>query len=124
MSRPKATNRSRRLRKKLFLDEFAVHGFEVSCRIDFPSAAAADAFMDDFIGLIESRALCFGGAVSHRGGLDGFVTSAHRYGSATEADRRRVGQWLDAWPEVSAVRVGALTDACYGHFGPRPRVRG
>lgn len=102
--------RSRRLRKKLHLDEFKELGFYVEIEFKEPLAGAVGkelliAFVE---GAIESRGLIYGG------GLEcGFVCKAGG-GSATEEDRSAVQQWLLARSEFASVTVQELTDAWYG----------
>ena len=80
-------NRTRRLRKKLYLDEFAILGFEFSCKIDLSSEADYDQFFEGFADLIDSRDL-FVGIDGDDGLFEGFVTAGERYGSASEEDRK------------------------------------
>lgn len=101
--------RSRRLRKKLHVDEFQEFGFEVS--FQFQPGLPQDTisrFWDDFIAeAIERNGLAYGG------GTEGFV-SLWKHGSAIEAHREQVRSWLSVRPELSSVEVGALVDA----YGP------
>ncbi len=87
--------RSRRLRKKLYLDEFAVFGFECDCKIDVEIGADFDAFIDDFVDFLDSRKLIAGGGGSPDD-FAMFVMSAARYESATEADLEAVKNWLNS----------------------------
>ena len=73
MKLDKIDNKNRRLRKKLFLGEFAILGFEISCETDINDFDRYDAFVDEFIDYIDGLNLCFGG-----GGLElfeGFLCS-------------------------------------------------
>lgn len=45
---------------------------------------------------------------------EGSVTSADRYGNATEEDRSALQALLDSSDIVSEVKVGELVDAFYG----------
>ncbi len=99
--------RSRRLRKKLHVDEFRELGFHL--RFAFaeevdPLARLRvwDAFL---VEAIEARGLTYGGAET------GFVAAER--GSATEDDRRHVRDWLATRVEAVAVEVGPLVDAWY-----------
>lgn len=102
--------RSRRLRKKLHLDEFKELGFYVKTKLKVPLAGTPEeelliAFVE---GVIESRGLIYGG------GLEcGFVCKADG-GSATEEDRSAVQQWLQARSAFTSVTVQELIDAWYG----------
>ena len=100
-----------RLRKKLYLGEFAILGFEVSCKTSITDFDQYDVFIDEFIDFIDSIGLCFGG-----GGLElfeGFLCSIERYRSVTEAEQLQVAQWLEARAEVTKVEVSELIDANY-----------
>jgi len=111
MKLDKIDNKSRRIRKKLFLGEFAILGFEISCETDIKDFDRYDAFVDDFIDYIDGLGLCFGG-----GGLElfeGFLCSIDRYGSTTEEQKAQVIAWLEARPEVKNAKAGNLVDANY-----------
>ncbi|PHX04089.1 YggL family protein [Vibrio splendidus] len=111
MKLDKIENKNRRLRKKLYLGEFAILGFEVSCTTSIADFDQYDVFIDEFIDFIDSIGLCFGG-----GGLElfeGFLYSIERYRSVTEAEQLQVAQWLEARAEVSKVEVSELIDANY-----------
>ncbi|WP_319534693.1 50S ribosome-binding protein YggL [uncultured Vibrio sp.] len=104
-------NKSRRIRKKLFLGEFAILGFEISCETDINDFDRYEVFVDDFVDYIAGLGLCFGG-----GGLElfeGFLCSTDRYGNATEEQKAQVLAWLEARPEVKSAQVGELVDANY-----------
>lgn len=102
-------NRSRRLRKKLHLDEFQQLGFEVSITLK-PNLGIddLDRFLDEFIlDAIEENDLAFGGGTDY-----GFITTWKR-GSASEAHRTIVENWLNQRQEVVSVTLGPLVDAWY-----------
>lgn len=108
-----AKNRNRRLRKKLYVDEFQILGFEFSSKLAFASEEEFYAFFDQFIDLIEHRNLCMGGG----GGpeeFSGFITSEARYGSATKEDQQAVETWLKSHSCVSDVKISELVDGIYG----------
>ena len=100
--------RSRRLRKKLYLDEFAILGFEFSCKIAEVSEEDYDAFADQ----AEKRDL-FVSIDGEEHQFEGFVTAGNRYGSASEDDRKAMEETLAAFSIVSDVVVGPLVDAFY-----------
>lgn len=106
--------RSRRLRKKLRLGDFQQLGFEVSITLK-PNLGVddLDRFLDEFIlDAIEKNDLAFGG------GTDcGFVTTWKR-GSASEAHRTIVENWLNRRQDVVSVTLGPLVDAWYPEAGP------
>jgi uncharacterized protein len=101
--------RSRRLRKKLRLGEFQQLGFEIAITLK-PNLGIddLDRFLDEFIfDAIEKNELAFGG------GTDcGFITTWKR-GSASEAHRTIVENWLSRRQEVVSVTLGTLVDAWY-----------
>ncbi len=103
----------RRLRKKLYLEEFAVLGFEFSCKLNEGASLNSDAFFDALIDLISSRNLMIdgGGSVNE---FAGYVSSDKRYGSATEEDIAALKAWLESLDGVEEIKVTGLTDVCYG----------
>jgi len=105
---PRASrHRSRRLRKKLHIEEFREAGFHVDFVLTVEPGVASHRFWDDFLAeAIEAHALTCGGAHPC------FVTPER--GSAAEAHRRIVRDWLAARPEVTRATVGGLVDAWYG----------
>ncbi|MDA0127839.1 50S ribosome-binding protein YggL [Vibrio sp. MarTm2] len=107
----KLDNKKRRILKKLYLGEFAMLGFEISCETTITDFDSYDAFVDDFIDYIDSLGLCFGG-----GGLEhfeGFLCAQKRYIDATEEQKAQVIAWLKARGEVKAVESSELLDANY-----------
>jgi uncharacterized protein YggL (DUF469 family) len=106
---PPVRRRSKRLRKKLRIEEFKEDGFAVGFRLSSNlSPKSKDEFWSAFMRLIESRGLAFGG------GEEGYVTKFGR-GSATEEERDAVRVWLEARPGVEQIVLGPLEDAWYGH---------
>ncbi|PUA30645.1 MAG: hypothetical protein B0W54_09290 [Cellvibrio sp. 79] len=110
----KAPQRSKRLRKKLFQDEFATFGFELECEFkDDISEEVISQFVDSFfIDAINAQGLAFGGGLSSKR-LSGFVGSNKRYGSTTEEDKTKLFTWLKAQPQVAKVELGEIIDANY-----------
>ncbi len=99
--------RSRRLRKKLRLDEFKTFGFEIALTLQAGlSDQAIDQFWDDFIGdAIEANDLSFGGLYT------GYICpNARLSASATAAMCERVRLWCTARPDVQAVSMGPVID--------------
>lgn len=107
------TTRNRRIRKKLYLDEWAILGFEFSCQISAASEADYEKFFNSFAELVNAQHLYIS-LDNDSESFEGFVTSADRYGSATEEDRAAVEALLNSHAIVSEVKVGALVDAFYG----------
>lgn len=104
-----ATNRSRRLRKKLCVDEFQELGFELilNYREDL-EGEAAEAFLGQFLDqAIEANGLIFIGCDEF-----GMVCLGKR-GSVSEEQRAKVEAWLKERSELASFRVGALADAWY-----------
>ncbi|MDP2634633.1 MULTISPECIES: YggL family protein [unclassified Pseudoalteromonas] len=104
--------KSRRLRKKLYLDEFAVLGFEVSCSIAVKSSEEFDLFLDQLVSFVEGHELMMGGGNVKE--FSAFICSEHRYISATNEDRDNIGAWLNNNESVNNVAIGELVDANYG----------
>ena len=104
-----ATNRSRRLRKKLCVDEFQELGFELN--LEFKEGLddeAVDTFLDAFL----TEAMDANG-LDYAGGDDfGLVCLANR-GSVTEEQRAAVEAWLKGRSEVVKAEVSPLLDAWY-----------
>lgn len=105
-------NRSRRLRKKLRIDEFQEMGFDVS--FNFPVGTAEqtiDALVDAFIDeVIEPRALAFAG--SGHLAWEGMVCT-QKLGKCSQDDRAAVQGWLTS-KGMEAVVVTELFDIWYG----------
>jgi uncharacterized protein len=103
--------RSRRLRKKLHVGEFAEWGFSIQIELDpaiLPDdeERLLDAFLFD---LIEKNGLGYGGGTFY-----GFVCSDSYRRPVTPADRTLVATWLSSRREIVSFRVGELEDAWYG----------
>ncbi|ENY6169604.1 YggL family protein [Vibrio fluvialis] len=107
------TNRSKRLRKKLYVGEFQVQGFAFSCQVNTDDDTQYDVLLDSFIDFIESRNLVMGGGANHES-FDGFVVAEGRYDSATDEDRAAVEKWLSEQAMCSQVQVEALVDINHG----------
>jgi len=113
MIKPTAEKKNRRLRKKLYLGEFAILGFELSCKVSSEDTEAFERFVGEFIDFADEKGFCFGG-----GGYDefeGFLCAAERYGSLTEEDRESVKGWLTSQAQVSDVVIGELVDVVYDY---------
>ncbi|WP_416305617.1 YggL family protein [Neptunicella sp. SCSIO 80796] len=106
------TTRNRRIRKKLYLDEFAILGFEFSCKLTADSQADYEQFFNHFAELVDSRHLYIT-LDNDSEWLEGSVTSADRYGNATDEDREAINTFLSAQAIASEVKVGDLVDAFY-----------
>ncbi|MFQ6370152.1 50S ribosome-binding protein YggL [Shewanella sp. YIC-542] len=104
--------RSRRLRKKLRVDEFQELGFDVSWRFaDSLSEDEIDAQVDRFIAeVIEPRELGFHGG-GHR--LWDGVIATQRLGKCTDEDRQAVVAFLESL-NAQEVEVSALYDIWWG----------
>jgi hypothetical protein len=95
-----ATNRSRRLRKKLCVDEFQELGFEVSLTY----RDGLEAFLNE---AIETNGLGYVGGEDY-----GFVCLASR-GSVNEEQRGQIEAWLKSRNELSEFNVSPLMDVWY-----------
>jgi hypothetical protein len=104
------TQRSRRLRKKLRLDEFKELGFSVSSTLAFQEESELETFMDDFIAFLEASDLCFGGSFSITR-FDGYVTRQKSYTSCSEEDRNAVFEKLNTLKQCENLLVGQLIDS-------------
>lgn len=98
-----AKNRSRRIRKKMRVDEFQELGFDVAWKFaDGTSNAAIDEFIDKFFAeAMETQGLGFGG----EGDLiwHGLVCT-QKLGKCTDENRQVVEKWLtDAGAQSVAV---------------------
>lgn len=105
-------HRSRRLRKKLHLDEFQALGFEADFTVKTGTPAnRIDVLFDDFIErAIEANGLsCGGGGGSLAYSF--FVEKAR--GKTGEADRLAVMDWFSKQEEIASFKVGELVDAWY-----------
>ncbi|MBO2695551.1 YggL family protein [Shewanella algae] len=100
--------RSRRLRKKLRVDEFQELGFDVSWRFaDSVSEEQIDPLVDRFIDeVIEPRGLGFHGG-GHRE-WEGIIAT-QRIGKCTEDDRSAVKVFWEAQP-ISELEITELYD--------------
>lgn len=101
--------RNRRLRKKLYVGEFAKFGFRADAHFDLLNHGCNDQFFDDFADFLESRELLFVGGAS-QGAFDAYVIADARYESTTEDDRQAVQAWLAAHPKCSEVVVSEMQD--------------
>lgn len=103
-----ATHRSRRLRKKLFVDEFQELGFELSFQYkEGLGDDAIDAFIKRFAIIVESNDLVFSGCDEY-----GLVCLARR-GSVSPEQREMIAGWLRQQPELAGFNVSPLIDAWY-----------
>jgi len=105
----KEVGRSRRLRKKLYVDEFAIMGFEFTCKVDIDSDTQFEAFLEAFADVAEDKNLLIS-LDNDDEQFEGFVTSHDRYGSATEEDKTAIEAVLLAHSIVSDVEVSKLVD--------------
>jgi uncharacterized protein YggL (DUF469 family) len=111
--RPKySRTRSRRLRKKLRMDEFREFGFEATFRLNKQILAKqSEEVFYAFIDKMEAAKLsCGGGGTVHK--LNLFIMR-ERGASAIEEDRIRVLEAINSLPEVTQVYIGPLMDANY-----------
>ncbi|MFV3333665.1 YggL family protein [Pseudomonas sp. NY15437] len=104
-----ATQRSRRLRKKLCVDEFQELGFELSFNYkQGQNEETIGAFMQRFAAdAVEPNDLVYSGCDEY-----GFICLARR-GSVTAQQREWVEGWLKQQPELAQATVGPLVDAWY-----------
>jgi uncharacterized protein YggL (DUF469 family) len=105
-------SRNRRQRKKMHLDEWAILGFEFSCTLDKASEADYGLFFDSLEELVYSQHL-YMTIENDSEAFAGFVTSADRYGNATEEDRSSLEELMKKHSIVKDVKIGKLVDAYY-----------
>lgn len=103
-------SRSKRLRKKLHVDEFQEFGFTLSFSLkNALDAEPLEAFTDEFISdAIENNGLVYGGGVGQES--CGFVALDKR-GSVTDAQIAKLKSWLQAQSNVTNIEFGTLVDA-------------
>ena len=113
-----ATNRSRRLRKKLCVDEFQELGCELTLSFhEGLSEEDADKFVDEF--LLEG---IDGNGLGYVGGDDyGFVCLAKR-GSVSEEQRAALEAWLKGRKELSGFTLSPLMDVWYPENPVSPKA--
>ncbi|TBV00056.1 YggL family protein [Stutzerimonas kirkiae] len=103
-----ATNRSRRLRKKLCVDEFQELGFEINLTYrESAGNSERDAFLEAFLDTLEALGLGYVGGEDY-----GFVCLARR-GSVDEAQRQQAQDWLAGRGELAEYSVSPLMDVWY-----------
>lgn len=106
------TIRNRRLRKKLHLEEFAILGFEFSFTLASTTGEDYEQFFNSFTEFATNQDMYI--TLGNDNELfEGAVTSADRYGNATEENRAAMEAMLKSHAIVSEVKIGALVDACY-----------
>jgi len=108
-----AKPRSKRLRKKLYVDEFAVTGFGFQGRFTADSDEQLDPFFDGLIELLNARDMMIVGG-TNEDFFEAYLSSNERYSSVTEDDRKAVIEWLDGQKRITEVTVAELSDAYYG----------
>lgn len=109
---------NRRQRKKAHVGEFHEWGLSITAHLQgFASEAAHDAFIDDFLGLIESHTLLFGGGFGSAQAprLDGTVAYAGR-ASVEQRHAYILLEWLARNPHVSAVENCQWVNLWHGPF--------
>ncbi|MGI2260706.1 50S ribosome-binding protein YggL [Shewanella sp. GXUN23E] len=115
MKLDKVDNKSRRLRKKLYLGEFAVFGCQLQCQLSCTSAQEHDDFTDALMAFLESRELCCLCGASN-GVCDAIILPEARYGAPSADDLQALTSWLQAQDKVTGFQLGELLDLNYGDF--------
>ena len=105
---------NRRLRKKLYLGEFAIIGFEFSCSIAEMDETKVNDFFSELLAFLESNNMLFSGGGT-KDNFGGYITSQQRYGSLTDADSEALKTWLSSNSGVTDVQLEDLSDAIYGN---------
>jgi uncharacterized protein YggL (DUF469 family) len=104
--------RTQRLQKKMYLGEWAILGFEFSFKLTEASEQQYEQFFNSLEELVNSEALYIS-LENFNESFEGSVTSAERYGNATEKNRAAIEALLNSHSIVSEVNVGVLVDAFY-----------
>ena len=104
-----ATNRSRRLRKKLCVDEFQELGCELTLSfVENIDQAAMDAFLDAFLlDAMDANGLGYVGGEDY-----GFICLAKR-GAVSAEQRAAVESWLKGRSELRGFTLSPLLDVWY-----------
>ncbi len=105
---------NRRLRKKLYLGEFAITGFEFSCSIDGVDENKVNDFFSELLSFLQSNNMLFSGGGT-KDNFGGYITSQLRYGSLTGADSETLKTWLSGYAGVTDIHLEDLSDAIYGY---------
>ncbi|AOE64782.1 YggL family protein [Pseudomonas corrugata] len=101
-----ATNRSRRLRKKLCVDEFQELGFELNLDLkEDLDDEAIDAFLDAFL-----KEAMEANGLGYVGGDDYGLVCLQKRGSVSEEQRAAVEAWLKGRSELTNMTVSPLID--------------
>lgn len=106
------SSKKRRLRKKLYLQEFAILGFKLNIDINPAEAVDSEPFFDQLVALLNERNL-FLNIGDCNSSCNGFVSSAARYGSATNQDIDAIKALLDSQALVTSYQLGDLRDVFY-----------
>jgi uncharacterized protein YggL (DUF469 family) len=104
-----ATNRSRRLRKKLCVDEFQELGFELNLNF---KEDLADAAIDSFLEAFLHDAMTANG-LGYVGGDDFGLVCLSKRGSVNEEQRTAVEAWLKGRDELVDFTASPLIDVWY-----------
>jgi len=89
------SNRSRRLRKKLKIGEFAVSGMSVDCSFSPLSERELNTLEEQLCAFLISKELCHE-LVFHRQFVRGSVYKVLQDGPMTKDERESVKQWLES----------------------------
>ena len=100
---------NRRLRKKLYLGEFAVNLFEIHVKLSTSAEAELDAFIASFVDQLEKLGLTYFG-YSDADGIQGHVLSQKRYESPSESQKQELSEWCGAYPGIKSYDLGELVD--------------
>ena len=105
-------SRNKRQLKKMYMGEWAILGFEFNFQLTEASEQQYELFFTSLEELVNTEELYI--SLDNNGELfEGTVTSAERYGSATEENRAAIEALLNSHNFVSEVKVGGLVDAFY-----------
>jgi len=108
------SKQNKRLRKKLYLEEFSVLGFEVTFTLTSEDDAVFDGVFNELVSFMESQQLIMN-ITADGSQFYLYVSSHYRYDSATDANREAVAEFLNKQSVLADVNVAALSDAYYGN---------
>jgi len=106
------SKRKRRIRKKLYLDEFAVYVFELKIDLSTSYPEEELVFLDDLIYQLEGMKLLYMGYFLETK-LRGHIIAKGRYNSPTEFQRQYISDWCQRHSSIKEFEFGSFENAYY-----------